>query len=137
MSVSEGHRFVMYAAEICESLGMHVFVPPRENNKPWDMLANGNKVQVKKRGVCTSKPNNVRLVTANGSNASVYSVNDFVAVAIHWRNNWYVIPSRILSRPDGSLRNGIYMPHVAEWVNRWSILATNHEAALMQRQFDF
>lgn len=127
----------MYAAEICESLGMNVFVPPRETNRPWDMVVNANKVQVKKRGICTSKPNNIRLVTALGSNKSVYSLTDFYAVAIHWSNRWYVVPSQVLARPDGSLRNGIYMPSIAEWVNRWSILEANVEAVSMQRQFDF
>lgn len=137
MSVSEGREYVGHAAAICESLGINVFVPARETCRPWDMIANGKKVQVKKRGVCTSKPNNVRLVTAYGAAKAVYSTKDFDVLALHWKGSWYVAPVHVFAKPCGSLRNGIYMPSIAEWINKWGILSGDYQSVSIQKQFDF
>lgn len=137
MSVSDGRQFVCYAADICEQLGYSVWVPTKETCGPWDMIVNNHKVQVKKRGVCTSKPNNVRLKTALGPAVDVYATKDVDAFCIHWKDRWYVVPSHAVARVDGVIRNGIYMPSLAEWVDRWDVLDGRRYAMSMQRQFDF
>ncbi len=137
MSVKDGAEYVSHAAEICDSLGYSVFVPERETCGPWDLLVNEKRVQVKKRSVCTSKPNNIRLRTSNGPATDAYTLSEVDVFAIHWRSFWYVIPSEFLARQDGTVRNGIYMPDVAEWVNRWEVLDGSRVVYAMQKEFDF
>lgn len=137
MSVSIGRECVETVAEICAALGYSVFVPERETLAPWDMQVNGMRVQVKSRSSHKEQPNRVRLKTHFGSGKVAYSVRDFDAVVIRWFVRWYVIPSHAIGRMDGSVMNGIYMPSVAEWVDRWDVLDGARVCYSQQKCFDF
>lgn len=137
MSVAVGRQCVESVAEICSALGYSVFVPPRETLKPWDMQVNGIRVQVKSRSSHKEQPNRVRLRTCFGSGTVAYTTRDFDAMVICWFGRWYVIPSQAIGRNDGSIMNGIYMPNVAEWINRWDVLDGQRVCYSQQKCFDF
>lgn len=137
MSVAIGRQCVEDVAEICVSIGYSVFVPARETLKPWDMEVNGLRVQVKSRCSHKEQPNRVRLKTNFGSGKVAYAVRDFDAVVIRWFARWYVIPSCAIARLDGSVMNGIYMPKVAEWIDRWDVLDGTRVCYSQQKCFDF
>lgn len=137
MSVIAGRQCVAAVAEICAGLGYSVFVPEAETLRPWDMQVNGLFVQVKSRCSKKEQPNRVRLKTYLGSGAAAYSAGDFDAVVIRWFDRWYVIPTHAIGRIDGSVKNGIYMPSVNEWIDRWDVLDGDRVCYSQQKCFDF
>lgn len=134
---ADGKRYVEYAVEICTSLGYQVIAPAGENHMPWDITVNGFRVQVKKRGIDTSKANNIRLKTAIGSGKIAYHSNDVDAFAVFWSSRWFVIPSSFLRLPCGGIGNGIYMPRVMAFADRWSVLEGTAVDYDRQTEFSF
>jgi hypothetical protein len=82
------------------------------------------------------KPNCVRLKTNLGPAAVAYSRADFDVLALHWRDQWYLIPTGQLC-VDGAVRNGIYMPPMGAWANRWEVLSGATVAYEHQKCFEF
>lgn len=137
MSVAIGRLCVEEVAEICMSLGYSVFVPKHETLEPWDLQVNGLRVQVKSRCSHKEQQNRVRLKTYCGSGTIAYTVSDFDVLVIRWFVRWYVIPAQSIARLDGSVMNGIYMPNVAEWTDRWDVLDGARLRYSEQKCFEF
>ena len=123
MSREDGDIYEQQVEEICRALGYQVIAPPAGNNKDWDRIVNGLRVQIKKRSVDTTKPNCIRLVTNLSSAAVVYAANAVDAFVIWWGGRWYVIPSAAMADSNGDIRNGVYMPAYDAYVRRWDALA--------------
>ncbi len=122
MSRDEGSFYEQVAEHVCKALGYQVLHPQVGNQRSWDRKVNGARLQVKKRCVDESKPNNIRLVTNLSSSQQVYHTADVDAFAIFWRDEWYVFPSSAIADSDGSIKNGLYMPSVFQFKNRWNVL---------------
>jgi hypothetical protein len=137
MSVAAGRECVEQVADICNSLGYSVYVPERETCGPWDMKVNGMRVQVKSRCIDNFKPNCIRLKTNFGPATKAYSVNDIDAFVIRWDAKWYVVPSSEMPCAEGSIRNGIFMPDIGEWRDRWEVLDGDRVCYSQQKSFDF
>jgi len=123
MSREDGDIYEQQVEEICRALGYQVIAPPAGNNKDWDRIVNGFRVQIKKRGVDATKPNCIRLVTSLSSSEAAYHSNDVDAFAIFWRQCWYVIPADSLADTAGHIGNGLHMPKYAHYARRWDLLA--------------
>ncbi len=132
MSREDGDIYEQQAEEICLALSYQVIRPPVGNQRSWDRLVNGKRLQIKKRGIDTSKPNNIRLVTSLTSSEVVYNANDVDAFAIFWAQCWFVIPSSALADSSGDIRNGLYMPNFNDYQRRWDVLAGAHVAQEVQ-----
>jgi hypothetical protein len=137
MSVAAGNKCVEMVAEICQQLGYSVWLPEKETLTPCDMKVNGLVVQVKDRQSHKERPNRVRLKTHFGSGTVAYMSQDFDAIVIRWFSQWYVIPSHAISRHGGEIKNGIHMPSVAEWMDRWDVLDGQRVVYAQQKCFDF
>jgi len=122
MSRDVGDIYEQHVEHICVALGYQVIKPTCGNQRSWDMVVNGKRVQVKKRCVDETKPNNIRLVTSLSSSEQVYDAADVDAFAIYWKDVWFVFPSEAIADADGVIRNGIYMPLVEPFKNRWEVL---------------
>lgn len=122
VSRDEGNFYERIAEHICKGLGYQVTRPAVGNQASWDRIVNGHRLQIKKRCVDDSKPNNIRLVTSLSSSRVVYGTADVDAFAIFWSDEWFVFPSQAIAEPDGVIRNGLYMPLVFQFKNRWSVL---------------
>jgi len=138
MSVAAGKRCVEMVADICQQLGYSVYVPEKERHDPWDMEVNGLKVQVKWRDSTPAQSaNRLYLKTYMSPKVVAYKRNDFdVLVALHC-GRWYVIPFDAIASRDGDLRNGIHLPYVGEWIDRWEVLDGQRVAYSQQKTFDF
>jgi hypothetical protein len=101
------------------------------------MKCNGLRLQVKYRASPTEQPNRVRLKTAFGSGTVAYLATDFDVLVVRWFDAWYHIPSHAITRIDGTIMNGIYMPGVAEWRDRWDVLDGDRVCYAEQKTFDF
>lgn len=123
MSRDEGNFYEQIAEHVCKGLGYQVLKPTVGNQSSWDRIVNGNRLQIKKRCVDDSKPNNIRLVTNLSSSQPVYHTDDVDAFAIFWRDDWFVFPSAAIAEADGVIRNGLHMPSVFQFKNRWDVLA--------------
>ncbi len=123
MSREDGSFYEQVAEHICKGLGYQVLTPDVGNQRSWDRIVNGNRLQIKKRSVDDSKPNNIRLVTSLSSSENVYSINDVDAFAIFWRDEWFVFLSFVIADDAGVIRNGLYMPSVFQFKRRWDVLA--------------
>ena len=123
MSRDEGNLYELYAEHICKALGYQVLKPSTGNQAAWDRIVNGNRLQVKKRCIDESKPNNIRLVTNLSSSVNVASTDEVDAFAIFWRDDWFVFRSGVIADHCGAIRNGLYMPSVLAFKNRWDVLA--------------
>lgn len=123
MSREDGDIYEQQAEEICLALGYQVIRPSVGNQHSWDRIINGKKVQIKKRGVDASKPNNIRLVTSRTSSEVVYKSSDVDFFAIFWSQRWFVIPSDVLADNQGDIPNGLHMPSIANYQRRWDLLA--------------
>lgn len=122
MSRDIGEVYEQHVQHICKALGYQVIKPSCGNQRSWDMIVNGNRLQVKKRCVDLSKPNNIRLVTSVSSSEPVYAASDVDAFAIHWRDEWFVFPATAIADENGVIRNGIHMPAVAAFKGQWCVL---------------
>ena len=122
VSIAEGDKFQAEAAAICESLGYQVIPPIKKNNRGWDLLVNGKKVQVKKRSIDTTNPHRVRLVTNLSASVEICTVTEVDAFAIHWRGNWYVFPSSAIADYRGVVKNRVLMRTVGHYRDCWSVL---------------
>ena len=122
MSRDDGEIYEQQADEICLALGYQVAKPSVGNQRSWDRLVNSKRVQIKKRGIDTSKPNNIRLVTSRTSSEIVYRASDVDVFAIYWSKCWFVIPSVALADSNGDIRNGLYMPNFFDFRRRWDVL---------------
>ena len=123
MSRDEGNLYEQIAEHICKGLWYQVLKPSVGNQSSWDRIVNGNRLQIKKRCIDESKPNNIRLVTSLSSSEPVYSAADVDAFAIFWRDDWFVFPSASIADADGVIKNGLYMPSVFCFRNQWAVLA--------------
>lgn len=123
MSREIGDIYEQQAEEICRALGYQVIRPEAGNQRAWDRLVNGKRLQIKKRCVEDSKQNNIRLVTSVTSSKAVYRSHDVDAFAIFWGECWYVIPSDVLADENGDIGNGLHMPKFAHYARRWDLLA--------------
>jgi hypothetical protein len=123
MSRNEGNYYEQIAEHVCKGLGYQVLKPAVGNQSSWDRIVNGNRLQIKKRCVDESKPNNIRLVTNLTSSQPVYDTADVDAFAIFWRDEWFVFPATAIADAQGVIRNGLYMPSVFQFKNRWDVLA--------------
>jgi hypothetical protein len=137
VSVSKGRECVEQVAEICALLSYSVFVPERETCGPWDMKVNGMRVQVKARDSVADGHNRVKLKTYMGSGRTAYMADDVDAFVIRQFGRWYVIPTNAIARRDGSVANGIHMPSVGEWLDRWDVLDGVRVAYSQQKCFEF
>ena len=126
LSRDVGDRFEQHVEHICKALGYQVLLPSVCNQHSWDMIVNGARLQVKKRGIDTSKPNNIRLVTSRSSSEVVYHVADVDAFAIYWSDRWFVFASEVIADQAGAIRNGVYMPSIAQFGGRWDVLSGAH-----------
>ena len=79
----------------------------------------------------------MRLKTNFGSGTVAYSSGDFDVLVLRWFDKWYVIPSTALTRRDGCIMNGIYMPSVAEWRDKWEVLEAERVYYSQQKCFEF
>lgn len=122
LSRREGDKYEAEAIRICESRGFHVVQASAGNQKSWDLLVNGMRLQVKGRSIDMTKPNNIRLVTNRTSSIVVYTARDVDAFAIKWDGDWYTFLATAIAMPDGQIRNGLYMPKVFHFRNMWSVL---------------
>ena len=132
MSRDEGNLYEQIAEHICKGLGYQVLRPSVGNQSSWDRIVNGSRLQIKKRCVDESKPNNIRLVTNLSSSQPVYRTDDVDAFAIFWRDEWFVFPSAAIAESDGVIRNGLYMPSVFQFKSRWDVLAGERVAVDVQ-----
>lgn len=132
MSRDDGNFYEQVAEHICKGLGYQVLTPSVGNQSSWDRIVNGHKLQIKKRCVDESKPNNIRLVTSRSSSEPVYKTADVDAFAIYWRDEWFVFPSEVIADESGVIRNGLYMPSVFKFQGRWDVLAGVHVAVDVQ-----
>lgn len=137
MSVAVGRLCVDAVAEICLGLGFSVFIPSKETCGPWDMLVNDMRVQVKTRASQKEQRNRVRLRTYMGSGKVAYASKDVDVFVIQHFGRWYVIPSDFLANKKGEIGNGIYMPTVGPWADRWDVLDGARVAYEHQKCFDF
>ncbi len=137
MSVAAGRKCVEMVAEICQQLGYGVYVPEKETCGPWDMKVNGERVQVKLRGVCTQQPNRIRLKTYMGSGTVAYRMEDVDAFVIRWSDRWYVVPSHFIATRGGDIMNAVYMPSIAGWIDKWCLFEGERVAYEQQKSFDF
>lgn len=137
MSVSDGKQCVVGVAAICRMLGYSVFEPEKENCKPWDLLVNGLRVQVKLRKSRKEQANRVRLKTYLSSGAVAYGSDDVDVFVIRWFSVWYVIPCQAIARGNRGVKNGIYMPSVGEWIARWDVLDGERVAYSQQKCLEF
>lgn len=117
-----GDIYEQHVEHICKALGYQVLPPTAVNQQAWDMRVNGLRLQVKKRCVDASKPNNIRLVTSKSSSEPVYHIDDVDAFAIFWSDAWFVFASRAIADELGVIRNGLYMPSVSQYRGRWDVL---------------
>jgi hypothetical protein len=136
MSVNTGAFYVQNAADICNSLGFSVWVPEKELCRPWDLLINGHKVQVKYRSVCTSNRNRVRLKTYLRPRAMAYDKDAFAYLVLYWNQHWFVIKSQLLL-VDGGMRNALHMPHFCRYRDKWDLLSDGKVVMEIQSSFDF
>ena len=126
MSRELGDIYEQHVEHICKALGFQVLPPSVGNQHSWDMRVNGLRLQVKKRCIDASKPNNIRLVTSKSSSEIVYHVDDVDAFAIYWSDKWFVFASDVIADQSGAIRNGVYMPSVADFRGRWDVLSGAH-----------
>lgn len=122
MSLADGKRHELLAMIECERRGYSCAKASAGNQKHWDLIVNGLRLQVKKRSIDMTKPNNIRLVTSRTSSAVVYSLADVDAFALMWRCEWYVFLASYVADLNGLIRNGIYMPNVMHFRNKWGVL---------------
>jgi hypothetical protein len=137
VSVFKGRECVEMVADICTLLGYSVYVPEKETCGPWDMKVNGMRVQVKARDSFAEHRNRVRLKTYMGSGKTAYMSGDVDVFVIRQFGRWYVIPTNAIARTDGAIANGIYMPSVGEWLDRWDVLDGVRVAYSQQKCFEF
>lgn len=137
MSVACGRQCVEECASICHSLGYSVFVPERETLRPWDMHVNAMRVQVKARASATEQANRIRLKTYLGPGKVAYLATDFDALVVKWFLRWYVVPTCAIAEGGHFIKNGIYMPSVSQWVDRWDVLDGARVIYSQQKCFDF
>lgn len=122
MSRDVGDIYEKHVEHICKALGYQVLPPSAGNQHSWDMLVNGLRLQVKKRCIDASKPNNIRLVTSRSSSEAVYHTDDVDAFAIYWSDQWFVFLSDAIADSQGVIRNGVHMPSVSQFSGRWDVL---------------
>jgi len=122
MSRTDGDFYERFFEQLCQNRGFQVIWPEAANQHAWDLLVNGKKVQVKKRCVDSSKPNNIRLVTSRSSSEVVYATATVDVFAIYWRDDWYIVPASAIAKHDGSVGNGIHMPAIYAYRRRWDVL---------------
>jgi len=138
MSVASGKKCVEMVADICQQLCYSVYVSESEPRAPWDMKVNGFKVQVKLRE--STRPQIVNwlyLKTYMSPKVVAYRRGDFdVLVTLHC-DSWYVVPFDVIASPGGDLRNGIYVPSLRQWMDRWDVLDGERVAYAQQKTFDF
>lgn len=132
MSRELGDIYEQHVRHICKAIGYQVLMPAAGNQQSWDMRVNGLRLQVKKRCIDESKPNNIRLVTSKSSSAFVYSVDDVDAFAIHWSDKWFVFGSHVVADECGLIRNGLHMPSLSAFAGRWDVLAGSHVIVELQ-----
>jgi hypothetical protein len=101
------------------------------------MKVNDIRVQVKRRESRKEQPNRVRLRTNIGSGKVAYSSDDVDVFVVRWFGRWYVIPSHAIASQSGEVGNGIYMPSVGEWIDRWDVLDGSRVIYAQQKCFDF
>lgn len=123
VSCAVGTQYEQLASEICEMLGYQVIKPAKQNHAHWDLRVNGHRTQVKKRLIDPFSQNRVRLVTGMSSSVVVCTTEDVDAFAIYWGTEWYVFPAHRVADKNGVIRNNIRMAHLAEFKNRWDVLA--------------
>jgi hypothetical protein len=123
VSRQDGDIYEIQAEHICRALGYQVIRPTAGNQHSWDRLVNGRRLQIKKRCVDQSKPNNIRLVTNLSSSAVVYDSAEVDAFAIFWRDEWFVFPAAAIADAEGKIHNGVYMPELFSYSGRWDVLA--------------
>lgn len=123
MSREDGSIYEMQFEHICRALGYSVSRPAVGNQRAWDRIVNGLKVQIKKRSVDATKPNNIRLVTNLSSSRVVYETSEVDVFAVFWASEWYVIPSSSIASSCGQIGNGVHMPSVMHFRGRWDVFA--------------
>jgi hypothetical protein len=121
-----GDIYEQHAEHICKALGYQVLLPTVGNQHAWDMRVNGLRLQVKKRCIDASKPNNIRLVTSKSSSEIVYHVGDVDAFAIYWSDKWFVFASDVIADQVGGIRNGLHMPSLFRFAGKWEVLSGSH-----------
>lgn len=126
MSRELGDIYEQHVEHICKALGYQVFLPSVGNQRSWDMRVNGLRLQVKKRCIDASKPNNIRLVTSKSSSEVVYHVDDVDVFAIYWSDKWFVLASNVIADQSGAIRNGVHMPSISQFAGRWDVLSGSH-----------
>ncbi len=126
MSKELGDIYEQLVEHICKALGYQVLPPVARNQQSWDMRVNGLRLQVKKRCIDTSKPNNIRLVTSKSSSEVVYHVDDVDAFAIYWSDKWFVFSSGVIADQVGAIRNGLHMPSLSRFAGKWEVLSGSH-----------
>jgi hypothetical protein len=126
MSKELGDIYEQLVEHICKALGYQVLPPSVGNQHSWDMRVNGLRLQVKKRCIDASKPNNIRLVTSKSSSEIVYHVDDVDAFAIYWSDKWFVLASNVIADQSGAIRNGVHMPSISKFAGRWDVLSGAH-----------
>ena len=132
VSREDGSVYEMQFENICMALGYSVSRPLVGNQRAWDRIVNGLKVQVKKRSVDATKPNNIRLVTSLSSSRIVYQTSEVDVFAIFWSCQWYIVPSSAIASKSGVIGNGVYMPSVIAFQQRWDVFSGSTVAHEMQ-----
>lgn len=123
MSRTDGDVYETQAVIACERLGFQVVRAAAGNQRAWDLLVNGLRLQVKKRSIDATKPKNIRLVTSRSSSIVAYTTQEVDAFAVYWDSDWYVFLSSAIAEHDGAIRNGLWMPRVFHFRNTWGVLA--------------
>jgi hypothetical protein len=137
VSCAIGAEYEQMASEICEMLGYQVIKPAKQNHAHWDRMINGHRTQIKKRWIDPFSKNRVRLVTGRSSSVIVCTTADVDAFAIYWGAGWYVFPADRVCDREGVIRNGIHMPALEAFKDRWDVLAGAKVDYDRQSEFGF
>jgi hypothetical protein len=137
VSREDGDIYEDQFEQVCHALRYQVIRPQVGNQRAWDRMVNGNRVQVKKRGIDLSKPNNIRLITSRSSSECVYNIDSVDFFAIFWDHDWYIVPASRIADKLGNIKNGIYMPSVSEFKRRWDVLDGERVTFSCQKSFSF
>lgn len=137
LSRTDGDVCETQAMIACERLGYQVIPAAAGNQRAWDLLVNGLRLQVKKRSVDATKPNNIRLVTSRSSSIVAYTTAEVDAFAIRWCDDWFVFLSVAIADASGAIKNGLWMPRVFHFRNNWAALGGSTIRCHVQRGFDF
>lgn len=133
---ASGRKCEQMAADICLSLGYRV-TPAPGKQLPWDLNVNGLRVQVKERTWNAHLTCNIEMKTSARKNGFAYLVSEVDAFAILMNGAWYVFPSSVVARPDGTIPNNITVSRIVPFMDSWHLLNGGTHITERQLGFDF